>query len=750
MNIQQILGSAFLGIFFTLHGTVYGVPISTQIAELANIFAEKSHTLAPTKTAINDNILKFLDISTAQRNNLQRRAPPSNSQPLIVYHTPAQRTPVTVPNTVTNTVTNEVVEEVRQNPVGFLRGLAEKFRGSYQWVKTSKGWEWIQRQGTKVGELMKKAWNWFNRVILRKNTAHDPQIIIDGSHLQDPVTDFSATEDTPTHRGEGKAIIVPTLETIQEEAEEEGGPSPPSSDNRALVLLAPQNIQTEPEEHETKSSRNKGKGKEVILPAAPAQKDIQKEADVPILTQEEHARLEMEDEPGYGDIPGPSNYREKAWEKYNTYIRPAIAGAIPAIFEFEPESEPASVDQVLEHNSKVDPVTDQSQALLPNVKVTEQAPVTKAVASAYEPSEPTSNSGPELEAHSQPDSDTLSPFEDSTADTNMKLAIVSQGHVKPEPDAAILAQLQEPQPVTEVALQNTNGNTVHTGPAVGQDKGVVEENGKLYEIDFYGHSGRLQHEDVPAQGKSPMVTVDQNTKPKVFGPQNRPGWMTPPEKNLGFPDWPGKHECVTCKSGNPGKKVYPWPIRKDDPEPPRNPDPGWWEWLTTFGRGYQIEGPQPYDPNVHYYDAYKVERPDPFTYAPTPTMNPLPPVDPNDEGYNPWDPKPLHPLKVQSWREIQESAKAEAKSGVTKFPKPANWGFGKCDRNKCSLRNFNGDLVELPSRPDWALHRFSDTNFLELITDMGQYEQACKQLETEQRIMAGLRPLRYSDYCSPV
>ena len=643
------------------------------------------------------NILEFPDIATAQPNNLKRRVPPPNAQSIVVY------------DTVPNTITNEKVEEVRQNPIGFLRGLAEKFRGSYQWVKTSKGWEWVQRQGTKIGELMKKAWNWFSRVILRRKTTNAPQIIIDGSHLQDPVTDFSAAEDFSTHRGRGKAVMVPTLDAIQEEAEDT---------QSILVPLAPGNI-PEPEEHETRPSRDKGKGKDVILPAAPAPGNTQKEADVPVLSQEEQARLDLEDEPGYGDIPGPSNYREKAWGKYNTYIRPALADVAPAIFEFEPEGGPASVDQVPVHDTEVAPV--------PNVEVTEQAPVTEAVASTHRP-EPGSNSHPDFEAHPQPEPDTLPQSEDPTSDTSLKLAIVSEA----VPGAAIPV---EPQPGTEVVLQNTNGETAPTAPI---------------EVDFYGHFRRPQPEDGPAQDKTPTETVDPNAKPKVFGPRNRPGWLTPPEKNMGLSDWPGKHDCVTCKDGNPGKKFYPWPIRKDDPEPPRNTNPGWWEWFTTFGRGYKIQGPQPYDPKVHYYDAYKVERPDPFSYPPTPTMDPLPPVDPNDEGYNPWDPKPLHPLKVQSWREIQESARAEAKFGVTKFPKPAKWGFDRCDRNKCSLRNFNGDLVDLPSRPDWALHRFSDTNFLELITDMGQYEQACKELETEQRIMAGLRPLRYSDYCSPV
>ncbi|KAF8422233.1 hypothetical protein EV426DRAFT_706414 [Tirmania nivea] len=115
-------------------------------------------------------------------------------------------------------------------------------------------------------------------------------------------------------------------------------------------------------------------------------------------------------------------------------------------------------------------------------------------------------------------------------------------------------------------------------------------------VDVYGHFRRPLPED----------DLEDHTATEIADPDSKPK--------------PGKHECVTCKDGNPGKKFYPWPIRKDDPEPPRNPNPGWRESLTTFGLGYQIQGPCLYDPAAHNYDACKIERPDPLIYALTPTM----------------------------------------------------------------------------------------------------------------------------------
>ena len=83
------------------------------------------------------------------------------------------------------------VAEISRNPADFFRRLARTFRNSFQWVKTAKGYQWAQKSGSKIGEIMKKAWTWFQRAVLRK----------------DPTT-VTAPEDTDTATAENGELPI--------------------------------------------------------------------------------------------------------------------------------------------------------------------------------------------------------------------------------------------------------------------------------------------------------------------------------------------------------------------------------------------------------------------------------------------------------------------------------------------------------------------------------------------------------------
>jgi len=121
----------------------------------------------PTQAIAKCELIEFSTIAKAQPSYLNRRANTAGG----LFEPP-----------VTDTSISKKVEESRRNAAAFLRGLAEKFRSSYKWVKTSNGWKWVQMQGAKIGELMKKAWKWFSSVILRREPAEARIIQEKGSH----------------------------------------------------------------------------------------------------------------------------------------------------------------------------------------------------------------------------------------------------------------------------------------------------------------------------------------------------------------------------------------------------------------------------------------------------------------------------------------------------------------------------------------------------------------------------------------
>ena len=52
--------------------------------------------------------------------------------------------------------------------------MAEKFKESFRWVKTSKGWKWAQDKGSRINEALKMAWNWFTGLFKKNSTPNDP------------------------------------------------------------------------------------------------------------------------------------------------------------------------------------------------------------------------------------------------------------------------------------------------------------------------------------------------------------------------------------------------------------------------------------------------------------------------------------------------------------------------------------------------------------------------------------------------
>jgi len=161
---------------------------------------------------------------------------------------------------------------------------------------------------------VKKAWNWFSRVILRRKLAAAvateakiKQNVVDDSYTA-AVPPAGDDNNPPKDNRKGKGAMVPPIEVSQEEA-------------------------VERHYDQTRPPRDKGKGRALKL--MPATEDIHTEQNaMPLLAHGGDANVEMEDEPGYGDTPGSSNYRGKAWEKHTNYIRPAFGDAVPALLRF--------------------------------------------------------------------------------------------------------------------------------------------------------------------------------------------------------------------------------------------------------------------------------------------------------------------------------------------------------------------------------------------------------------------------------
>lgn len=312
---------------------------------------------------------------------------------------------------------------------------------------------------------------------------------------------------------------------------------------------------------------DKGKGKAIAEPEPITPKKEETGILTPPVTKEEFLKLEIEGEPGYGNIPGPSNYREKAWERFSAHFRPQHAEPAPATSEHDtvaspeveldtksaPAAKPVRKQPDTAENPIVgkEPLTDERKVRPPPVPPKVPLDVEQKVES------------PAVPAAKEP------------------LA----GDQKTTPPATPASGESVPDTAAPPAEQKPNSETTPSdvSPAA---KAVAKPQAKVPE--------------------KPKSWFKAKPKPVVyFGPRNRRKNVTPPEKNMGLADWPEKHNCRKCKSGDPGPKP---PVNRKNPadDPLYNHDQSWAEYIMTLGQGYEVQGPQQYNPEAHYYKAYKV------------------------------------------------------------------------------------------------------------------------------------------------
>lgn len=594
--------------------------------------------------------------------------------------------PVTIENfpEVTNDPsTDTVVNQIRHNPMDFLRSLVKKFRSSFEWVKTKEGWKWLERQGSKFSELWNRARNWFTRVFLGR--------IPDGKLL-------TVANESPLQMETPLVLLEPR-----------------PIDDVEMVDMVPK-VDAKIEEGNSRNGRNsgnkpswehKGKWNDVEGDEAPAYLALDPNVQQMVTNA----------------LPGASEAGSAGYiDRWNAAVFQSLGAKGPSV-DTGSDTQDATVALPatgLGPDSEIQPKLDVVEpASRPNTVAAAEPKTATEPKTAAEPksvaAQPKSSpdepkpTAQEPKIITEPKQITETQVVATTVDSQSDLVMDMAS--EPRPKVAMGTTLPLPQPVAE-------------NQPLSDDKPVPESSGSG------GKGNKVVDGTAPTESALP---------PRPFRPRRRPGSVTPQEKNRGLDDWPGKHPCVVCKDGDPGpdKDVF-------SPEPfiPRTPrdQQTWWEFLTTFGQGYKFIGPLPYDPKEHYYDAYKITVPNhwknPKTWVPTP-RKPGEPI-PEYEDYNPYDPKPLHPSKVQTWQQIQAQAKEELRTGKYKHPRPAE--FVDAERNRHGLKDWNGNLVKLPIRGEWELLPPKDLIGLTKLVDFGQYRLACQQLSDEQHIMAGLRP----------
>lgn len=648
--------------------TLLCIVILGSIAQAAPIPKHDFGIARPMSTFLRTETPYFLPRTVKDNQILLNRRSGTLLDPVTIESTPE------APDTLS---TDAIAERIRHKPIDFLRSLVKK-------LQSSKGWQWVERQGSKISQLLNKIWDRFTRFASPKlrgiPNAESTTVTDDSPQAETPLV---LLEPRPMEDTEEIVNLVPTVQGA--------GPN-------SVPIEVHNGHDSDP------SWEHKGKWSDVEggeIPAYPA---------VDPNTQQ----MAISTPPGDSE-QGSAGYIDR----WNAAVFQSLGAKRPSV-DTESDTRAATLA-----SSATDPGTDSETqpksvelASKPNNVATEPktvaepktVPEPKFTAAQPKPSpdEPKPNTHePKIIAGPKPVTATQVVTTDSQPDTDVNLAS------RPRPKGAVASTLPLlPQPVTE-------------NEPLSDDKALSESSGK----------GGQGHEAV--EDKSPVMSA---LPPKPPRPRTRPGWITPQEKNRGLDDWPGKHPCVVCKDGDPGPDP---PLYRDDPFVPRTPrdEQTWWEFLTTFGQGYKFIGPLPYDPKEHYYGAYKINVPNPWknpkTYVPTP-RKPGEPV-PEYEDYNPYDPKPLHPSKVQTWQQIQEQAREEARTGKYKHPRPDNF-YTSGDRNKHGLKDWNGNLVKLPVRGDWELIPPKDILGLTKLVDIGQYRLACQKLADEQHIMAGLRP----------
>ena len=589
----------------------------------------------------------------------------TDSQTLLNRRSGPVLDPVSI-ETLTSTTSNPpadsadtIVERIRNNLLGFLRSLKKKFQGSFEWVKTNKVWQWLERQGSKF-------WNAVRRYTIPNSET--PTIIEESPQ---PATPLVLLEPRPMEDAERAVGIVPKVNTPAFVPTQGAGHNPVAIEaGNSRNGHDSANVRAPSWEHKGKWG---GTGGDKI-PAYPALGP--------------NAQQMVTNVPSSAGEPGSAGYIDR-WNA--------------AVFQSLGAKEPA-----------VDTGSDTRAATM------------ASSSTGLSPGSETQPKPPMVKPASKPNTVATEPnivAEPKTVDEPKPVAADPKSNSDdPKSSTQEPKIIAEPKPVTETQAV-TDTKPVNEIQPLSNSKPVPESS---------GGEPKTVEEAKPVTSELP---------PKPVRPRRRKGWKTPDEKNRGYDDWPGKHPCVFCKDGDPGPDP---PYFRKPPFQAYNPrdKQTWWEFLTTFGRGNKFIGPLSYDPNEHYYHAYKISPdPDPWknpkTWVPTP-RKPGEPV-PEYEDYNPHDPKPLHPSKVQTWKQIQDEAWEERRTGKVKFPKPENLIITG-DRNKHALRDWRGNLVKLPVRGDWELIPPVDYTGLTKLVDLGQYRLACQKLSDEQHIMAGLRP----------